>query len=152
MRCTAIIYVADRDEGLILVPAGTLLDGNPLNNFLGRELTFNPDGILNGARGDHDRRDLSPTSPATPGSWSSRSTTRSTRVTSVVGEPFLKHPRAVQVQFRYAFACDEEGIKVLDITDLAHPQPVVDAAPARCSRASTWREPTPMSRPGQKGW
>ena len=44
------IYVTDRDEGLILVPAGTLLDGNPLNNFLGRELTFNPDGILHGAR------------------------------------------------------------------------------------------------------
>ena len=44
------IYVTDRDEGLILVPAGTLLDGNPLNNFLGRELTFNPGGILNGAR------------------------------------------------------------------------------------------------------
>ena len=45
-------------------------------------------------------------------------------VTSVVGEPFLKHPRAVQAQFRYAYACDAEGIKVLDITDLAHPQPV----------------------------
>ncbi len=44
------IYVTDRDEGLILVPAGTLLDGNPLNNFLGRELTFNPGRILKGAR------------------------------------------------------------------------------------------------------
>ncbi len=28
------------------------------------------------------------------------------------------------VQFRYAYVCDEEGIKVLDITDLAHPVPV----------------------------
>src|SRR4029077_21260159 len=46
----AYIYVTDRDEGLILVPASTLLDGNPLNNFLGRELTFNPGGILKGAR------------------------------------------------------------------------------------------------------
>ena len=45
------LYVTDREEGLILVPAGTLLDGNPLNNFLGRELTFNPDGILKGAKG-----------------------------------------------------------------------------------------------------
>ena len=44
------IYVTDREEGLILVPAATLLDGNPLNNFLGRELTYNPGGILNGAR------------------------------------------------------------------------------------------------------
>ena len=47
----AYIYVADKYEGLILVPAGTLLDGNPLNNFLGRELTYNPGGILHGARG-----------------------------------------------------------------------------------------------------
>ena len=31
------IYVADKYEGLILVGAGTLLDGNPLNNFLERE-------------------------------------------------------------------------------------------------------------------
>src|SRR4029077_10514715 len=44
------IYVTDRDEGLILVPAGPLLYGNPLTNFLGRELTYNPDGILHGAR------------------------------------------------------------------------------------------------------
>jgi hypothetical protein len=45
-------------------------------------------------------------------------------VTSVVGGPFLNCPRAVQVQFRYAFACDSEGVKVLDVTDLAHPRPV----------------------------
>jgi hypothetical protein len=39
------IYVADKYEGLILVGVATLLDGNPTNNFLQRELTFNPDGI-----------------------------------------------------------------------------------------------------------
>ena len=50
MRLTGYIYVADKVEGLILVPAGTLLDGNPLNNFLAREVTFNPGGILKGAR------------------------------------------------------------------------------------------------------
>src|SRR5205814_1253516 len=117
------ISVTDRDEGLILVPAGTLLDGNPLNNFLGRELTFNPDGILRGARGitivgtyayiscDAGLVAVALEDPKHP------------CVTAVLGEPFLKHPRAVQAQFRYAFACDAEGIKVLDITDLAHPQP-----------------------------
>jgi hypothetical protein len=42
-------------------------------------------------------------------------------VTSVLGEPHVKKPRAVQVQFRYAYLCDEEGIKVLDVTDLATP-------------------------------
>ena len=118
------IYVTDHDEGLILVPAGTLLDGNPLNNFLGRELTFNPDGILKGAQGDHDRRDLClHLLRRRPGGRLARRPEAS-RITSVLGEPFLKHPRAVQAQFRYAYVCDDEGIKVLDITDLAHPQPV----------------------------
>jgi hypothetical protein len=30
----------------------------------------------------------------------------------------------VQVQFRYAFVCDECGLNVLDVTDLAKPKPV----------------------------
>ncbi len=46
----AYIYVADKYEGLILVGAGTLLDGNPLNNYLERALTYNPQGLLCGAR------------------------------------------------------------------------------------------------------
>ena len=118
------IYVTDRDEGLILVPAATLLDGNPLNNVLGRELTFNPDGILKGAKAitivgtyayiccDAGLVVVALDDPKHPS------------VTAVLGEPILKHPRAVQAQFRYAYACDADGIKVLDITDLAHPQPV----------------------------
>ncbi len=120
----AYVYMTDKYEGLILVPAGTLLDGNPLNNFLDRELTHNPGGILSGSRGitiigtyayitcDRGLVVVSLDDPKHP------------RVTAVLGEPFLKRPRAVQAQFRYAFACDEEGVKVLDITDLAHPRPV----------------------------
>ena len=54
------LYVADKYEGLVIVGnpdlkakspgVGTLLDGNPSNNFLKRALAFNPDGALNGAR------------------------------------------------------------------------------------------------------
>src|SRR5262249_10944970 len=44
------LYVTDQCEGLIVVGAATLLDGNPLNNFLQRELTYNPHGLLTGAR------------------------------------------------------------------------------------------------------
>ena len=54
------LYVADENEGLIVVGdpdlkskapgVGTLLDGDPNNNFLKRAVTFNPGGILNGAR------------------------------------------------------------------------------------------------------
>ena len=31
------------------------------------------------------------------------------------------------MQFRYAFVVDREGLKVLDITDLAQPKPVANA-------------------------
>lgn len=120
----AYIYVTDKEEGLILVGAGTLLDGNPLNNFLERALTFNPDGILDGAESisivgtyayicceeglvvvDLD----DPTKP---------------KITSVIGHEELEHPHRVAVQFRYGFVTDKEGVKVLDCTDLAHPHVV----------------------------
>ena len=118
------IYVVDRFEGLILVQAGTLLDGNPLNNFLERSLTFNPQNILRGARGitiagtfayvccDAGLVVISLEDPKHP------------QVTEVVGQDALHNPKAVQVQFRYGFVCDDEGIKVLDVTQLAHPKVV----------------------------
>ena len=120
----AYLYVTDFHEGLILVGAGTLLDGNPENNFLERALTFNPDGILDGAVsvsivGNYAyvccARGLAVVSledPAHP------------KIESLVGDEFLRRPKTVQVQFRYAFVCDEEGVKVLDVTDLRTPQPV----------------------------
>ncbi|GIW92767.1 MAG: hypothetical protein KatS3mg110_0808 [Pirellulaceae bacterium] len=117
------LYVADKYEGIILVGAGTLLDGNPLNNFLERAATYNPDGILSGARHiqfvgtlayvccdaglvivDFDR----PTEP---------------QIVNVVSAPALVAPRATAAQFRYAFVCDVEGVKVLDITDPRQPRP-----------------------------
>jgi hypothetical protein len=118
------IFVTDRVEGLILVSAATLLDGNPLNNFLERELTFNPGGILCGARAitivgtyayiacDAGLVVVDLNDPKHP------------QVTSVVGAPNLNTPRAIATQFRYAWVCDAEGVKVLDITDIAHPRPV----------------------------
>jgi hypothetical protein len=118
------IYVADKVEGLILVPAATLLDGNPSNNFLAREVTFNPNGLLRGAKAitiagtnayvgcDAGLVVVDLNDPKHP------------RVSSVVGKPFLCRPRSIQIQFRYAFVCDEEGVKILDATDLLHPTPV----------------------------
>jgi hypothetical protein len=41
-----------------------------------------------------------------------------------IGEPFIKRPRDVQIQFRYAFVCDAEGLKVIDITNPAAAKPV----------------------------
>ncbi|HEY3170681.1 MAG TPA: hypothetical protein VGK08_06730, partial [Thermoanaerobaculia bacterium] len=117
------VYVADRQEGLILVPAATLLDGDPTNNFLERAVTFNPDGKLTGAQ-----------SVTIVGTYAYVSTDRGLVVVSLrnapkrlsisaeIGPPSLDRPRAVAVQFRYAFVCDAEGLKVLDVTDLGNPR------------------------------
>jgi hypothetical protein len=95
-----------------------------LNNFLKRDLTFNPDGILNGAKAisivgtyayiscDAGLVVVNINDPKEP------------KITAKLGEPFLKHPGAVAAQFRYAYVCDECGVNVLDITDPAKPQPV----------------------------
>jgi hypothetical protein len=118
------LYVTDKYEGLIIVGAATLLDGNPLNNFLQRELTFNPAGILNGA-----------TSITIVGTYAyiccdaglvvvALEDPKNPQVKSVLGAPALKHPHAVAAQFRYAFVCDDEGVKVLNITSLEKPRPV----------------------------
>jgi hypothetical protein len=115
------LYVADKYEGLIIVGAATTIDGNPLNNFLRRELTFNPGGLLGGARHiaiagnyayvscDAGLVVLNLEDPKMP------------QVLGVLGNDVVRHPKYVQVQFRYAFVCDDEGIKVLNVEDLAHP-------------------------------
>ncbi|HYV07451.1 MAG TPA: hypothetical protein VFB82_22850 [Blastocatellia bacterium] len=124
----AYLYVADKYEGLILVGAATLLDGNPQNNFLKRALTWNPNGVLNGANGitiagthayitcDRGLVIVDINDPLKP------------QVVSEVGAPFLKGARAVQVQFRYAFVCDAEGVKVVDVTDPRHARALEGAA------------------------
>jgi len=117
------LYICDKHEGLILTKAITTLDGNPVNNFLNREVCFNPDGLLAGA-----------VHVAIVGHYAYVScdaglvvididTPTQPVVTAVVGGNAVKHPRAVAVQFRYAYVCDEEGVKVLDVTDLAKPVP-----------------------------
>ena len=115
----AFLYVADYQEGLILVNAATLLDGDPRNNFLKRDLVFNPDGILHGA-----------TFVQTAGNYAYVSCDRGIVVVSV--ENPLK-PNVVAIiplkgaghsaaQFRYLFACDAEGLKIIDITDVSQPR------------------------------
>jgi hypothetical protein len=116
------VYVCDKYEGLIVTDATSALDGNPVNNFLKRAVTFNPDGVLCGARHAHVHGHYLYVSceaglvvididkPCEP------------RIVSVVGEPFLKRPKMVATQLRYAYVCDEDGLKLLDITDPANPQ------------------------------
>ena len=132
------LYVADREEGLIvvgnrdaksrrLIGVGTLLDGNPANNFLDRAVTFNPNGVLSGARRitiagtyayvltDRALVVVSLDNPLEP------------KITAQIGAPDLVEPRGVAVQFRYAFVVDREGLKVFDVTTLAQPRRVTGA-------------------------
>ena len=114
----AFLYVADAQEGLILINAATLLDGDPRNNFLKRALTFNPNGVLNGA-----------SFVVTAGNYAYVSCDRGLVIVGidnplkpeVVAEVPLKGAGHSAVQFRYAFVCDAEGLKVIDITDVKRP-------------------------------
>ena len=132
------LYVADREEGLVVIGnrdpknrnlagVGTLLDGNPANNFLERAATFNPGGVLTGARRitiagtyaymltDKALVVVSLEDPLQP------------KVTAELGSPALNDPRGIQIQFRYAFVVDRDGLKVLDVTALDRPRPVAGA-------------------------
>jgi hypothetical protein len=136
------LYVVDKYEGLILVNAATLLDGDPLNNYLKRALdpgkypngAFNPGGELEGAN-----------NVAIAGNYAYVTTARGLVIIDIndplkpeivknIREPVLKHPRAVAIQFRYGFVVDDEGLKVLDLTTprQAH---VVDGASVPLSDA-----------------
>ena len=133
------LYVTDREEGLIVVGnkdpkskniigVGTLLDGNPSNNFIERAATFNPDGALTGAR-----------RITIVGTYAYIVTEKHLAVVSLE-DPFhpklvatlgeaegIVDPRGVQVQFRYGFVVDKEGLKVLDVTALDKPRVVKGA-------------------------
>jgi hypothetical protein len=126
------LYVADAQEGLVVIGnpdlkskspgVGTLLDGNPANNFLKRALAFNPNGVLTGAHRiviagtyayvltDKALIVVDLDNPLSP------------RITATLGAPSLDNPRGIAVQFRYAFVVDRDGLKTLDVTDLAHPK------------------------------
>jgi len=131
------LYVADRDEGLVVVGnpdlkaktpgVGTLLDGDPSNNFLKRALAFNPGGVLKGARRiafagtyayilcDRGLVVVDLDNPLQP------------KVTAEIGAPTLDRATGIAIQFRYAFVVDHTGLKVLDITHADAPVLVPNA-------------------------
>jgi hypothetical protein len=112
-------YITDAEEGLILTNVNTLADGEPRNNFLRRALTWNPGGVLNGAR--HITIGGSNLYIATP---------RGIVIVSVddplkprvVSEMPLPDARATALQFRYLFVTDGNGLEVVDVTHPDRPQ------------------------------
>ncbi|MEP6698150.1 MAG: hypothetical protein ABJB09_00325, partial [Verrucomicrobiota bacterium] len=139
----AFVYVTDREEGLVGSNVATLVDGNPDNNFLKRDVTLNPNGALNGAnfgvaaghrlyittpRGLFVVDCTDPLHPQLAGEYTGN---------------FLRNPKCVAVQFRYAFVTDDDGLKVLDITNPERPVPVKNSlvrliAPGRVYVARTY--------------
>ena len=125
----AYVYVTDRDEGLVIVPVGTLVDGNPSNNFLNEKevIRFNPGGQLAGAMHAFMAGTrlyvvcssglvvVDITDPTQP------------RIAGQSPAGALKNPRKLAVQFQFAFVTDDDGVKVFDLTDPIAPKPLPNA-------------------------
>ncbi|HEX7875704.1 MAG TPA: multiheme c-type cytochrome [Sphingobium sp.] len=116
--------VTDSVEGLIMVNIETMADGEFRNNFLKRAVTWNPDGVLNGARHIQLAGQIA-------------------YITADVGlvvvdlaDPLhpklaavrpMRDARASAIQFRYLWVTDAEGLKLFDVTRLTDPMAVPSA-------------------------
>ena len=120
------VYVTDREEGLVTVMVGTLVDGNPKNNFFTeKDVTrFNPDGLLTGATHAAFAGDRLYVTCTAGLVVVDISTPSKPRVIGRAPAGSLKHPRKIALQFLRAFVTDEDGLKVFDLTDPVNPRPV----------------------------
>jgi hypothetical protein len=116
--------VTDSVEGLIMVNIETMADGEVRNNVLKRAVTWNPDGVLNGARHIQLAGQIA-------------------YITADVGLVVVDladplHPRlaavrpmtdarASAIQFRYLWVTDADGLKLFDVTRLANPVAIPSA-------------------------
>jgi hypothetical protein len=135
-------FVSDSQEGLIAVNVDTLADGEFRNNFFHRALTFNPDGVLTGARhitlaGDfayittptalvtvHLTKPWSPKAPCEVSEKQGGETCLDPQVTSVVP---LTDGRASALQFRYLWVTTANGLELFDVTEMAQPRALPQA-------------------------
>jgi hypothetical protein len=116
------LYITDREEGLVMVLAATLLDGDPANNFFDEKkdvVRFNPDGVLSGA-----------THAYMAGTHLYVVCSAGLAVVDVA-DPFhpkllvaptpgvLRDPRKLAVQFQHAFVTDADGVKVFALSELS---------------------------------
>lgn len=129
-------YVTDRQEGLVMAFVGTLVDGNPEDNFLDRKLAgfapevrFNPENKLAGLEHGYFAGDKRLYLVGKNGFFVvdvSESTTTSAGHTlkpqiAAQLSAGLNHPRAMAVQWRYAFVSDDDGVKVIDVSNREKP-------------------------------
>ncbi|MCT2557472.1 hypothetical protein N0B51_00610 [Tsuneonella sp. YG55] len=110
--------VTDAEEGLILVNVDTMADGEFRNNKLKRAVTWNPDGVLDGARHIVLAGEVAYIAAASGLVTVDLADPLNPRLASVVP---LDDARASAIQFRYLWVTDREGIKLFDVTDLRNP-------------------------------
>ncbi|MDQ8038709.1 MAG: multiheme c-type cytochrome, partial [Pedobacter sp.] len=111
--------ISDAKEGLILTDVNTLADGDARNNFLKRAVTWNPDGILNGARhvtlggryayiaADAGLVIVDLDKPTQP------------RLVTTVA---IENAQASALQFRYLFVTGKKGLQIVDVTHAEKPE------------------------------
>lgn len=117
-------FITDSVEGLIAVDIDTLHDLEPRNNKLERALTWNENGVLNGAR-----------HISISGYWFYVATDRGVVVLNMddpmapkyVTTVDLPDARATQRQFRYLFVTTGRGLEVVDVTQPDRPAVVPNA-------------------------
>ncbi|HLW23486.1 MAG TPA: hypothetical protein VKT22_03875 [Steroidobacteraceae bacterium] len=112
-------YITDAREGLIVTNVDTLQDGEPRNNFLRRALTWNPNGVLTGARhitiGGNYLYILTPRGLVIVGA-------EDPLKPQVVAELPLAGAHGSALQFRYLFVTDAAGLEVIDVTHAEQPK------------------------------
>ena len=123
----AFVYISDREEGLVISNVATLVNGNPEDNFLKESETvrFNPNGVLTGATflaaAGHR---LYMTTPRGLYVVDVGKDGKSPRIAGELTNGFLQNPRCVAIQFRYGFITDDDGLKIVDLTDPTRPIPI----------------------------
>ena len=117
-------FITDAEEGLILTDVNTLADREARNNYLTRALTWNQDGILNGAR------------HLTIAGYVFYVATPRGVVVLDMDDPLkpkvmatidLADARSSALQFRYLFVADGGGLSVVDVTNPSEPRVVPGA-------------------------
>lgn len=107
------VAVTDAEEGLILVNNETLTDFEPRNNYFKRAVTWNPDGVLDGANYATFAGHLLYVSAKAGVVVVDLDDPMNPKVLAKIA---LNNPRGLDVQFRYLFAVDDDGLKVVDVT------------------------------------
>ncbi|MEM9301682.1 MAG: hypothetical protein AAGE01_06205 [Pseudomonadota bacterium] len=125
-------FITDSVEGLIATDIDTLHDLEPRNNFLERQLTWNPGGLLNGAKF------------LTVAGTNFYVTTDRGVVVVDMDDPLkpshittieLPGARATALQFRYLYVTTPAGFQVVDVTDPTQPVVLPEAVvPIRDAR------------------